>query len=242
MAIHTTIQPRFLYLKPLYALMCLGLGIWGWYDYSVTVPDKIKAFNDHAQLTKRKQELESIGNPMLLPEGQKEEYGRINAELASRFKDAPVMPAAYDRPMQLWLYVIGCGVVGTPMFLWPLLRIARKRYSLEDDGTLRTPEGSCPIADVRAIDMGRWMSKSIAVVTLADGTTSTLDDYQFKGMHLIVGAIAHRLHPDAWTEDARQVKGDADEGHDDDEGDRDPATAGESDDAVGAADAERRDT
>lgn len=211
MAIRTTIQPRFKILKPIYAAVCLALGIWGWYDYSVTIPEKERRYAEHSALTATKRSLEEKRERgAVLTDKEVAEYEAVTATLNANFLEAPVQPASYDRAVQLWLYIIGCGVLGTPMFLWPLFRAAGKRYSLDDDGTLRTPEGSCNITDVQGIDMSRWMSKSIAVVTLADGTKSTLDDYVFKNVDRIVGAIAHRLHPDLWTDEAKEVKKAAD--------------------------------
>jgi hypothetical protein len=212
MAIRTTIQPRFKFLKPIYAVVCLALGVWGWYDFAVTIPEKERRYAEHAELTATKRALEEKRERgAVLTEQEVAEYEAVTTTLNTNFREAPVQPASYDRPVQLWLYIIGCGVLGTPMFLWPLFRAAGKKYALEDDGTLRTPEGSCNIADVKKIDMSRWMSKSIAVVTLADGTTSTLDDYVFKNTDQIVGAIAHRLYPDAWTPEAKEVKSVADD-------------------------------
>ena len=38
-----------------------------------------------------------------------------------------------------------------------------------------------------------------------EGTRIKLDDYQYKNLHLIIGAIAARLHPDDWDAEARPV-------------------------------------
>ncbi|MFO0828192.1 MAG: hypothetical protein U0572_08580 [Phycisphaerales bacterium] len=207
MSIRTSIQPRILYGKPIYAAVCLAMGIWGWYDYAITIPRMENAVAEHAQLTARKDELTAKrASGGTLSTAEIADYERVSAELATRFKEAPTPPASYDRAVQLWLYIIGCGVLGPPMFLWPLFQAMRRKYELDDDGTLRLPEGTCNIDEIKSIDMSRWMSKSIATVTLPNGATSTLDDYQFKNLHLIVGAIAHRLHPDEWTSEAKQVK------------------------------------
>jgi hypothetical protein len=216
MAIRTTIQPRHLYLKPLYALVLLGLGLWGWYDYSIKIPAKQAAFEEYTRLVSRNQEFAdkaSLGN---LSAAERTEYEANVATLNQKYKEAPPVVEAYDRPVQLWLYIIGCGILGVPFMVWPLIQMARKRYELDDDGTLRLPEGTYRIEDVTAIDMSRWMPKSIATITLSDGKHVVLDDYKYKNLHLIVGAIAHRLHPEEWTTEARAVE---QANADDDDGD-----------------------
>jgi hypothetical protein len=50
------------------------------------------------------------------------------------------------------------------------------------------------------------MDKSVATVKAVDGKSTLLDDYTYKHVDRIVGAIASRLHPDDWTADARPVK------------------------------------
>ena len=66
--------------------------------------------------------------------------------------------------------------------------------------------GGYALTQVTGIDMSRWMSKSIATVKLADGRSIVLDDYKYRNMHLIVGAIASARYPEDWTEDARDLK------------------------------------
>jgi len=117
-----------------------------------------------------------------------------------------VAPAAYDRPVQMWLYVIGCGVMGAPWFLWQWLAAARVRFRMEDDGTLQAGKDRIAPDRIADIDMSKWMSKSIATVVTTDGKRIVLDDYKYRGMDKIVGAIATRFYPDDWTPDARDLK------------------------------------
>jgi hypothetical protein len=42
-------------------------------------------------------------------------------------------------------------------------------------------------------------------VVTTDGKRIVLDDHDFKNMHLIIGAIAHRMMPDTWTTEAKRV-------------------------------------
>ena len=60
--------------------------------------------------------------------------------------------------------------------------------------------------DIADIDMSQWMKKSIAQLGHTDGRRIALDDYLYQDLHLIVGAIAARLHPEQWDEQARIVK------------------------------------
>ena len=62
------------------------------------------------------------------------------------------------------------------------------------------------------IEMNRWCAKEgdrrstwTATVVTTDGKRIVLDDHDFKNMHLIIGAIAHRMMPDTWTPEAKRV-------------------------------------
>ena len=82
-------------------------------------------------------------------------------------------------------------------------------YRLDDEGTLHTPQGTWTRPQIADIDMNRWMAKSIAWVVHNDGSRIKLDDYKFRKLNLIIGAIASRLHPDDWDDEARPVKADS---------------------------------
>jgi len=208
MAITTTMQPRQLWMNGLYAVLCLVLALWGWYDYEIKIPNDQKAFDEHKQLSEEAVAIEKTKETVgALTDAEIIRYEELTAKL-KEYKDAPVEPGKYDRDIQMWLYIIGCGICGVPYFAWQLWSIGRRRYALGDDGRLVLPEGTFPIADIPAIDMSRWMSKSIAVITLPDGRTSTLDDYKFKGMDRIVHALVTRLEPGQWTDEVKPVKPD----------------------------------
>lgn len=207
MAIRTQIQPFLFYRDIILAVVCAVFGAWGWYDYSVVIPKREAAFIEYSELRSQKESFEArVAEKQTLSAADEAELQRVNGVLAERFADVPAQPAAYDSAVQLWIYVVGCGILGTPWAIWSLISLRRRSFELTSDGTLVTPEGRCPIDEVRDIDMSRWMSKSIATVTLADGTTSLMDDYKYKNTHLIVGAIAHRLYPDLWTKEAKVAK------------------------------------
>jgi hypothetical protein len=218
MAIVTGIQPFTLWRNVGFAVLCAVFGVWGWYDYAIKIPrlEIDSAIYEKAKDTRSTLEKQAETKPLddaqiKQMEDAKKDLDGIRARYGST---VPAKPAVYDRPMQLWLYIVGCGVLGVPMFVWPIIRTRMKPYRLEGDGTLRTPSESVSPADIVDIDMSRWCSPTgdrrstwTAKVVLQDGRTILLDDHDHKNMHLIIGAIAHRLHPDEWTLDAKRVGG-----------------------------------
>lgn len=126
-------------------------------------------------------------------------------------------PGKYDRPVQIMF------ILCFPFGIWYLrsLSVHRNRaqgYRLDDDGTLNWPGGSASESEIASIDMDRWScptgnarSTWVAKVETADGQRVVLDDYLYTGMHLVIGAIAHRLHPDEWTVEAKRVSAGDDE-------------------------------
>jgi hypothetical protein len=112
-------------------------------------------------------------------------------------------PSAFDRPVQ-WMFILCLPIA--PFYIAQYLRIRGRRYTLDDDGTLHMPEGTWKPEEIADIDMGRWMEKSVAEVVHADGTRVKLDDYFHRDLHLVIGGIAHRLHPEQWNEDGTKVK------------------------------------
>jgi hypothetical protein len=112
-------------------------------------------------------------------------------------------PGKYDRLTQ-WAF-IAC-LPCAPYFFWMYFVAKRRRYTLDDDGTLHTPAGTWQADEIADIDMNRWMAKSIAWVVHRDGARVKLDDFMFKGLHQIVAAIATRLYPDDWDKDARPAE------------------------------------
>ncbi|MFO0783210.1 MAG: hypothetical protein U0636_05965 [Phycisphaerales bacterium] len=211
MAIETSLQPRQKWMNLFYALLCLVLALWGAYDYYVSIPqreDAVKRFDEAMAVTTKLQEKAEAYQraPSVAPPLSREEevaYEAAQKELASFKNEKPEPPHTWDRAVQLWAYMVGCGVLGTPWFLWALVSAGRTHYRLDDDGTLHAPEGEVKPEDMKDIDMSRWMSKSIATVQTTDGKTIKLDDYKFKNMHLIVGALASKFYPEDWTEDGR---------------------------------------
>ena len=114
-------------------------------------------------------------------------------------------PSKFDRQMQ-WLFILCLPFV--PWYGWTAFKSSRRRYQLDEDGTLHLPEGTWPKDDIASVDMHRWMAKSKAWVEHVDGTRVLLDDFIYKGLWKIVGGLAATHHGDAWTEDAKPIKHD----------------------------------
>jgi hypothetical protein len=204
MAIETTLQARQKWWNILYAVICAVLGAWGAYDYWVTIPRK------EAEAATAAEEMEAKARAAAAAPGaaqtlSAEDVKTYEAAKAVVDKGKPVAPAAYDRPVQLWLYIIGCGVLGVPWFLWEWLSSARKKYRLNGDGSFEFNSRALTVDEIADIDMSKWMSKSVATVVAKDGTRITLDDYKFKNSNLIIGGIAARLYPNDWDTDGRDL-------------------------------------
>ena len=115
-------------------------------------------------------------------------------------------PGKYDRLTQ-WAFIL-C-LPCAPYFFWFYATARRQVYRLDDDGELHLPQGTWKADQISDIDMSRWMAKSIAQVVHRDGSRVKLDDYKFRNLHLIIGAIASRLYPDDWDAEARPIDRDA---------------------------------
>jgi hypothetical protein len=113
-------------------------------------------------------------------------------------------PSKFDRAIQ-WAFIL-C-LPCAPYFLWVWWKARAQRYRLDDDGTLTTPAGTWPRAEIADIDMSRWMAKSVAEVVHTDGARVKLDDYIYRHMHEIVGAIASERHPEEWDAEAKPQRG-----------------------------------
>lgn len=209
MAIQTTVAPRQTIRLVAMAVICAALGLWGLYDYAIKIPRNEAAATRYTELTGELQGLAEVGAAGQATPAQRERGAQIEDELATFGGTVPEPPGKYDRAINLWLYIVGCLVLGVPWSLWLLWSMSRKRYRLDDDGTLHHPGGAWPASEVTGIDMSRWMEKSIATVQRRDGATLPLDDYKYRNIHLIVGHYASRFHPTEWTDEARLIKPEA---------------------------------
>ena len=103
------------------------------------------------------------------------------------------------------MYIIGCGVLSGPYFLYAQWKLTRRRFRLDDDGTLHSREGTFAADQLADLDMSRWMEKSIATAVTTDGMRVDMDDFLYKGVEDIVATLAARFHPGQWTRDARPI-------------------------------------
>ncbi len=204
MAIETKVQPRQTLQNYGYAALCLAFGIWGWYDYAIKIPRNQANFEAYVAAEKTKSQLETLSKTLPLAPEQIVEFKAAEAVMA-QFVEKPAEPAAYDRPVQLWLYIVGCGVMGVPWFLFAQYQLNRRRFRLDDDGSFHALEGDFTREQVTGIDMSRWMAKSMAAVQTSDGKAIVLDDYKYKGVEDLVAALAARFYPGEWTSDARPI-------------------------------------
>jgi hypothetical protein len=112
-------------------------------------------------------------------------------------------PTKFDRLTQ-WFFILCLPFV--PWYAFTFVREMRVVHGLEEDGTFVSPGGRWARDEIADIDMSRWMSKSVATVVHQDGRREKMDDYVHRGVEEIVGVIASRLHPEAWTPEAKPVK------------------------------------
>jgi hypothetical protein len=128
-----------------------------------------------------------------------------NAKAVLNTLGSVTRPSQFDRATQ-WAFILCLPMA--PYFFWLCAATRRRMYQLDEDGTLHLPGklGAWRAEEIADIDMSRWMAKSTAQIVHTDGRRVLLDDYKHKNLHLIIGAIASRLYPDAWTAEARVVK------------------------------------
>ncbi len=184
----------------IFAVVSVFLGVWGIYDYAVAIPRQFAQVQRFEQITREIQEFQAE-QQKLTPE-QRETYDRLMNELSAMGTPSP--PGKYDRLIKGLIFIpclpFGLYLIG--FFIY----VCRRTYRLDDDGTLHLPQGAWKREEITDIDMGRWMKKSIAHVVHANGQRAKLDDYQYRDMFRIVGAIAARLHPNEWDTDAKLLK------------------------------------
>jgi hypothetical protein len=202
MAIETRLHQRQTLWHFFYIVVCVGFALYGWYDYSIAYPAQDAAYAEYKALKDRSDELAKKGRESLTQDELKE-LSTTDSALA-KYIEVPSPRSALDYQVQIWLYMVGCGL-SAPMFLWMHLQARKRRYRLDDDGTLHTPEGSFASDQIVGIDLSKWMDKWIAKVKVADGRTIALDDYKYQFTEDIVGVFAQRFEPGKWTSDARPI-------------------------------------
>lgn len=206
MAVTTTVAPRQSWKLGICFIVCVAFGIWGWYDFAISIPRREADAIRFQALVTEKSEIEKEAGSRPLSETRIARFEEVKRDLATFGGDVPEPPSKWDRSVQLWLYVIGCGVIGAPYCAFALWQLARRRYTLGDDGSFEHPGGRWSGEEIVDVDMSKWMGKSLATVKHRDGRSVVLDDYKYRNMHLIVGHFANRFHPDEWTAEARIIR------------------------------------
>lgn len=196
-----------------YAVLCVVFGLWGAYDYWVRIPQQIALYDSFASIKETKEKLEAkAANPATpLSNAEVESYEHAKTEFLKFSGGTPEPVPFYDAPLQLWVYVVGCGIIGTPWCLVSIGKLRKRLVTLDDSGTLTVDGVSIQASEIESIDMSRWMAKSIATVQGTGGRKLVIDDYMMKDSHFIVGRLAHQAHPELWNEDATKVEAPTDD-------------------------------
>ena len=175
------------------------------YEIQARLRDETANSEDRETLAKIRETTGGIPEP--LTDEDRARYEVINEILSVDFENTPPQaPASYDGWVNFWVYFIGCGILGAPWFLWKLVSRRSLFWRLEDDGSLVTPDGTYSSEQILDIDMSIWMKKSIAKVVIEGAEEVALDDYENQDAYKIVGALAHKFHPEEWTSEAKPVK------------------------------------
>jgi len=191
-----------------YVVLCFGLGVWGAYDYWIRIPHDEQTYRDFEDAKNTFDSLQKKADEgKSLSAEDRADYEQSKKRVAE-FQPPPSPVPAWDRPLQLYVYVIGCGVISAPWFLLSLVKLQTKRVELterSETGILRSGKTMIEVRHATEIDMSRWMSKSIAVVRASDGTSIEIDDYMLQDGEKVVGFFAHRFLPAEWTTEAKRV-------------------------------------
>lgn len=216
MATTTSIAPLYGGQKIFAAVLLAGLGLWGVYDYTVTIPRQENTFVDYQAGKTHLAELQTRQDAALkqgrsLTQAEMDDYAATKkaVEVMAPGGAEPLPPSKFNRITQ-WFYITCLPFV--PWFIWLYVKAKRQVYRLDDEGALHftgNPAlaiGTWAKDDIADIDMHRWMAKSIAWAVHKDGTRLKLDAYLHKNLHLIIGAISNRFYPDQWDAEGKMVK------------------------------------
>lgn len=198
---------RFVWLL-VYTVICFGLGLWGAYDYWVRIPHDEQRYKEFESVKGTFDSLQKKADEGKSLSAEERVAYEDSKKLMAGFQPPPTPVPAWDRPLQLYVYVIGCGILSAPWFLRSLLKVRGKRVELtelSDAGILRSGNITIEVREAIEIDMSRWMSKSIATVRGPGGATIEIDDYMLEDGAKVVGFFAHRFSPAEWTTEAKRV-------------------------------------
>jgi hypothetical protein len=208
MAVICALRTKRLIWLVVYAVLCFALGVWGAYDYWVRIPQDEQRYREFEDVKSTFDSLQKKSNEGKSLNAEERTAYEESKKRVAEFQPPPSPVPAWDRPLQLYVYVIGCGIISTPWFLWSLRKARGKRVELtdfSDAGVLRSSDTTFEVRHATEIDMSRWMSKSIAVVRGPDGASIEIDDYMLQDGEKVVGFFAHRFLPAEWTTEAKRV-------------------------------------
>ena len=92
MAIETRIQKRQTIQNVAYAVICLALGLWGWYDYAVKIPAHEAAFQEFVAAEDTRTKLEKLALVTPLNAEQRVEFNQARELLEQKYKEKPAEP------------------------------------------------------------------------------------------------------------------------------------------------------
>lgn len=199
MRIETNIAPRHFWWLLGFTILCFVLGVWGVYDL-IQIPKQEQLFERY---TAAQQEFHELEQKPALTDAERRDFEGLDEWMGS-FEDPPEKPDTWDWLAQL-LYV--SLLLCVPYMLWMLIKTKKQRYVLEEDGSVEVGDGAPWSKDeIADIDMSKWMAKSVAFLVHRDGTRVKLDAYHHQNLDKIIGALAHDMYPEEWSEDARPME------------------------------------
>jgi hypothetical protein len=202
-----------------FVVLCIVFGVWGAYDYFWVIPKRQEHFQryeqvkaDHAKLQGQFQDMQ---NGAAYTQAEREQLRLATESKTAELNaitpngEVPTPPSQFDRLTQIFFMTcLPCA----PFFFQLYRKAKRQTYRLDEDGTLHFTgdpslgSGQWSRTDITAIDMSRWMAKSIAYAVHADGKRLKLDAYLHRNLELIIGAIASHLYPSEWDHNGKPVK------------------------------------
>jgi len=199
MVIETRIARRYWVRKALLAFMFFAFGCLALYDGFVKYPKEVVLYNENLEYEQLKQQRASSS----LTQAEATRF----AELDTKFSD-PTMGKIPKRSQKDIVLQHGLAVLCFPAALalvitW--LISARRKFIIQEDGTLIAPEGTFPPSAMTDIDMTRWMDKSIARLEInggpdKGGAAVKLDAWIYDGMDETIENLARRFHPEQYAD------------------------------------------
>lgn len=203
MAITSTLAPRYFIRRLLLAALFIGVGVFAGYQGWVTYPAQRTAWLEYQELLALEEQQvqgQEIGGSALAPA----DLARLDTLRARYTKPPRHDRTEFDIILARWVFVPLCIPIGLFAIITVLIE-RRKRWVLQDDGTLVAPEGTFPARQITGIDLVRWIDKSIAAVHInggprqPGGRSIRLDAFIHDGIEDMVLALEQRFHPERFA-------------------------------------------